>query len=339
MRSYLHWSALVLALVSLRGPAPELTLVTDEAEAALAILDLRAAGKPIPGAAWHRLFRTEGYRRLRAREHAMGREFEDSAFRAFLTSDSLLQRRPALHRTLREWRAARFDDAGRRALAYLPAGTPLRARVYLLIKPRTNSFVFEPDTDPAIMLYLDPSRTRAQLENTVAHELHHVGYAGACSSPDAPADTAVSAARQWLGAFGEGVAMLAAAGGPQVHPHAVSPAADRERWDRDIGNAASDLRRVEAFLLDVLDRRIAQDSVTRAGMSFFGVQGPWYTLGWLMATTVERRAGRAALVGALCDPPALLAAYDVAAGRGDARPPLPRWSPALLARLTPAAAR
>ncbi|HEU4525868.1 MAG TPA: DUF5700 domain-containing putative Zn-dependent protease, partial [Gemmatimonadales bacterium] len=244
---------------------------------------------------------------------------------------------PALRRALLHWKAARYDEAARRALAYLPAGTPIRARVYLLIKPRTNSFVFEPTTDPAIMLYLDPTRTRAQLENTVAHELHHIGYAAACDSPtDAPADSTVATALQWLGAFGEGVAMLAAAGGPEVHPHATSPAEDRARWDRDVANASGDLQKVEAFLRDVLDRRVTDpDSIARAGMSFFGVQGPWYTLGWVMASTVERSGGRAALVNVLCDPAELLAAYNAAArGPGDA---LPLWSDTLLARLTPEA--
>ena len=213
MRSYLQLSALVLAIATPSPVGPELTIVTDQAEAALAILELRQAGSPVPDTAWRRLFESEGYRRLKARETAMGREFEDSTFRAFMTSDTLLRRAPALRRTLRDWRTARLDEAGRKALAYLPAGTPIRARVYLLIKPRINSFVFEPSTDPAIMLYLDPSRTRAQLENTLAHELHHIGYAAACgSTPDAVEDSAVSTARQWLGAFGEGVAMLAAAG-------------------------------------------------------------------------------------------------------------------------------
>jgi hypothetical protein len=337
MRSCLHRSALLLALAQPPIPGPDLTIVTDEAEAALAILELRMAGRPVPGEAWRRLFESEGYRRLKAREAAMGRAFEDSTFRAFLASDTLLRRAPALRRTLHEWRAAQLDEAGRKALAYLPPVTPIRARVYLLIKPRTNSFVFEPATDPAIMLYLDPMRTRAQLENTVAHELHHIGYAAACrSSPDADADSAVSIARQWLGAFGEGVAMLAAAGGPELHPHAASPEEDRARWDRDVANASADLRRVESFLIDVLDRRVADpDSIARAGMSFFGVQGPWYTLGWTMASTVERDAGRAALVRLLCDPVALLEAYNAAARR-QAGSGLPRWSDALLARLTPA---
>jgi hypothetical protein len=336
MRSCTPGFALVLALATPSVP-PDLTIVTDQAEAALAILDLRSAREPVPEEAWGRLLESEGYRRLKAREAAMGRAFDDSTFRAFLGSDTLLRRAPALRRTLHEWRSARLDEAGRRALAYLPAGTSVRARVYLLIKPRTNSFVFEPATDPAIMLYLDPSRTRAELENTVAHELHHIGYATACrSTPDAPADSAVSTARQWLGAFGEGVAMLAAAGGPDVHPHATSPEPDRVRWDRDVANAAADLGRVEAFLLDVLERRVTDpDSIGRVGMSFFGVQGPWYTLGWVMASTVERDAGRTALVGLLCDPVSLLRAYNAAAARRPAGEAPPRWSEALLARLSP----
>jgi hypothetical protein len=336
MRALPYLSAL---LVTLGGPAPrdpDLAIVTDQAEAALAILEAQVARRAVPEAAWDRLFASEGYRRLKAREAAMGRAFEDSGFRAFLTSDTLLPRTSALRVALREWRAAELGKASRRALAYLPAGTRIRAKVYLLVKPRTNSFVFEADTDPAIMLYLDPARTRAQLENTIAHELHHIGYAAACSSSPDVSDSAVVTARQWLGAFGEGVAMLAAAGGADFHPHAASPPEDRERWDRDVANAGADLKRVEAFLLDVLDRRVTDpDSIRTAGMSFFGVQGPWYTVGWVMAAAVERHAGRPALLASLCDPVLLLEAYDgAAAGRPESRP-LPRWSASLLRRLTP----
>jgi hypothetical protein len=335
MRSYLQLFGVVLALSGAPASPLDLTIITDEAEAALAILELRAADKSVPPDAWRRLFESEGYRRLKARETAMGRAFEDSTFRAFLVSDTLLARAPSLRRSLRHWEAAQFEEAAGKALAYLPRGTPIRAKVYLLIKPKPNSFVFEADSDPAIMFYLDPSRTRAQLENTVAHELHHIGYAAACrSSPDAAADSAVSTARQWLSAFGEGIAMLAAAGGPKIHPHATSPLEDRARWDRDLANAPADFRRVETFLLDVVDRRLADpDSISRVAMGFFGVQGPWYTLGWLMGATVERDAGRAGLVGLLCDPVDLLTAYNAAARR-DGRARLPLWSDALLARLT-----
>lgn len=320
---------------ALQGPADELTLVTDEADAALAILAERQRGRtPAPGL-WDRLFASEGYRRLKAREAAMGRAFDDSSFRAFLWSDTLLARAPALVGTLGAWRRVSLSAARARALAYLPAGARLRARVYLLIKPRTNSFVFEPETDPAIMLYLDPSHTAPQLENTIAHELHHIGYAGACAdSEGSGADSTVAMARRWLGAFGEGVAMLAAAGGPDVHPHAVSPPDERARWDRDVADAPAGLRRVEGFLRDILERRLVDaDSIRQAGMAFFGVQGPWYTVGWLMASAIERADGRAALVATLCDPVGLLRRYNQAAGPPGASR-LPRWSDDLLARLS-----
>jgi hypothetical protein len=144
------------------------------------------------------------------------------------------------------------------------------------------------------------------------------------------------AASDWIGAFGEGFAMLAAAGGADVHPHATSPPADRERWDRDVANAEPDLHRVEQFLLDILDGRLKDpDDVREVGFSFFGVQGPWYTVGWLMAVTIERTLGRAALIEAFCDPPSLFATYNEAARRASPGPtsPLPTWSDALLRRL------
>ena len=50
-----------------------------------------------------------------------------------------------------------------------------------------------------------------------------------------------------IGAFGEGFAMLAAAGGPDVHPHAVSSPEERARWDKDMLNFNDDLKKVECF--------------------------------------------------------------------------------------------
>jgi hypothetical protein len=198
-----------------------------------------------------------------------------------------------------------------------------------MIKPRTNSFVWEVLTDPAIFLYLDPSLTPAQLENTVAHELHHIGFASIAGSTDSVLSAlpdSVRPAAEWLGAFGEGVAMLAAAGGPEVHPHAASAAADQARWDTDLANFTADLRKVERFFLDVIGGRLAGDATRSVAAEFYGVQGPWYTVGWKMAVTVERRFGRAALIECLRDPRRLLARYNAAAGDS-----LARWSPALLA--------
>ena len=293
--------------------------------------------QPVAAADWQRLFATQGYRRLQERESALGRAFTDSSFQAFLLQDTLAAQEPALAATVASWRDLDLAGAARRALAYLPASTTIRATMYPMIKPRPNTFVYGPGADRGIFVYVDPSLSRAKLENTLAHELHHIGYATACAgAADSARAPAVQTARTWLGAFGEGVAMLAAAGGPGTHPHAVSSAEERARWDDDVADVGPDLRRVETFLLDVLDGRLSDpDSVQRTAMSFFGVQGPWYTVGWTMATTIETVYGRPHLVAALCDPPALLAAYNSAAEARNAATGamLSLWSDALLARL------
>ena len=313
-----------------------LTLDTSEAEAVLAILAGRQAHRAPDSADWRRLFGSVPYVRLRAREAGMGRAFADSDFARFVLSDTLAERAVALRQTLDDWRRADLTSAAERAFAYLPPDAVIRAGVYPVIKPHTNSFVFEPTTDPAIFLYLDPAETRAQFENTVAHELHHIGYA----SVEARFDSAIAglapdprAAAEWMGAFGEGFAMLAAAGGPDVHPHAESPAAERARWDGDVANFGRDLPTLERFFLDVAHGRLRTPADRQqAGMQFFGVQGPWYTVGWKMAVVIERRFGRARLIECMLDPRALLVTYnraaaDLARGGGER---LPLWSDELL---------
>lgn len=338
------WGALALSWLGATGVAGQgadtarlrLRVVTDEADAVLAVLEKRAAGRPVEAVDWARLLGSEGYRRLKEREHAMRRPLDDSTFRAFVLSDSLLARAPALRRTLEAWRRADPSAAASLAFAYLPAGARIHATVYPVIKPRGNSFVFDVERDPAIFLYLDPAVDRAQFENTLAHELHHIGYGTVCDDAFADVPEPTRTALHWLGAFGEGLAMLAAAGGPDVHPHATGPVADRERWDRDVARFGPDLAAVQAFLLDVLDGRLRDAAAIRGkAMSFFGVQGPWYTVGWKMAATVERELGRPRLLAAICDPRRFLAAYDEAAALLERRTGerLARWSSELLRRL------
>lgn len=93
-------------------------------------------------------------------------------------SDSL--DRPLLEATLNKWLRVDPSAAAKKALAYLPPATKIRARTYPVIKPRSNSFVWDVRTNPAIFLYLDPTVADAQFERTLAHELHHIGMAAAC---------------------------------------------------------------------------------------------------------------------------------------------------------------
>lgn len=81
--------------------AVDVRLVTDEADAVLAILAKRKANQPIADGDWQRVFQSEGYVRLQQRELSMKRSFEDADFRAFVLSDQLLGRADALVETLR----------------------------------------------------------------------------------------------------------------------------------------------------------------------------------------------------------------------------------------------
>ena len=220
----------------------EVRIDSGQADAVLAIL----------GGAdqWSRLWKTEGYARLKKRDTEMGRAFTDSEFREFVESADLKMRSNALSTTLNAWKQADMESIGRRVGSYLPQGAELKATVYIVIKPRSNSFVYELSTNPAIFLYLDPGKTRAQFENTVAHELHHAGLASVSRQTEdklAGLPSNIRSAVHWLGAFGEGLAMLAAAGSPDIHPHHDSAAEERMRWDRDLKNLQQDMQAIEAF--------------------------------------------------------------------------------------------
>jgi hypothetical protein len=312
-------------------------LVTDEAEAVLNVLAKRKANQSIAETDWQRIFQSEGYVRLKKRETSMQRSFEDADFKTFVLSDELAQRAPSLEETLVRWKSADVSGAARLALAYLPKDAQIRAKIYPVIKPRENSFVFEVDSDPAIFLYLDPAKTREQFVNTLAHELHHIGYGSSCpaaSTSEEIKKLPVNAqiALKLVGAFGEGFAMLAAAGGPDVHPHAVSPANDRARWDKDVANFDEDLKKVEQFFLDILGNKLTEDQIQKTAFSFFGIQGSWYTVGWKMSVVIEKTFGRAKLIECFCDQRKLLATYNEAAAkynRSSAKP-LALWSKSIV---------
>ena len=312
-------------------------LVTDEAEAVLAILAKRQANQPVTDADWQRVFESEGYVRLKKREIAMQRSFEDAEFKTFVLSDQLAARAQALAETLERWKHADVTRSGRLALTYLPRDARISAKIYPVIKPRENSFVFDVDTDPAIFLYLDPNVNREKFENTLAHELHHIGYGSTCPTKETETEIAklpanTQKALKWIGGFGEGFAMLAAAGGPDVHPHAVSNLEERTRWDKDLANSNDDLKKVEKFLLDTLEGKLTDEQIQTTGYSFFGIQGPWYTVGWKMAVVIEKTYGRSKLIDCFCDQRQLLATYNQAAEKHNrsAKKPLALWSNRLI---------
>lgn len=313
--------------------AVQLQVDTSEGDALLSIMALRASEKAVMDSDWERLFGSEPYRQLKRREEAMGGGFEDESFREFVLSDELLERTEGLERALDICKQADLEASARAALAYLPSHARIQVRIFPMIKPVKNSFVFGGRDDPMIFIYLDSSLVLEQFENTMCHELHHIGYenvAGVDASlEELPAEARTAAS--WMGAFGEGMAMLAAAGSPDVHPNAHSSPEDRERWDRDMANLGEELQSVESFLLDVIDGRLAGDEqIRQKAMNFFGVQGPWYTVGWKMSALVEQCYGREVLIECMLDPRHLLATYNSAVAVSGDNDKLPLWSARLL---------
>lgn len=315
----------------------QLQLNTSEADAVLAILAKHTARQTLSDADWQKLFSTEPYVRLKKREAELHRDFTDEQFKSFVLSQETMKRAPDLQRTLDEWRRADLNAAARRVLAYLPGASVIHAKVFPVIKWQTNSFVYENTTDPTIFLYLDPAEGQERFEIIVAHELHHIGL----SSNDKAYEQAITAlppgpraAAEWMGAFGEGLAMLAASGSPDTDPVATYTPDLQAEWKRDMANFNSDLKKVQEFFTAVAEDRVSDPAeIRKRGFEFFGSIGPWYSVGYKMAVVVEKRYGRAALIACMLDFRKLLASYNRAAAEQNARDgeQLPLWSTQLLA--------
>jgi hypothetical protein len=328
---------IAFALLSLAILAPgrqgEVHLITDEPEAVLRILSMEANGPFVPEASWNELFATDGYKRLKAREAGMKRKFEDADFRVFVESKELVARRAEFQKALETWKRADVGECQRRALDYLPKGADIRAKVYVLIKPKTNSFVWDTQKDPAIMLYLDPSSPLEAFAGTVAHEMHHIGYSNSCPSKEFQSwldkqSQSKQTAYMWLGAFGEGAAVLAAAPGLDAAPQATAKKEVKDDWEKGMAHQPEQFKAVEEFFLSVCKGELTAEKAQAKATEFYGIVGPWYTVGYTMMTTIERAYGRERLIACYLDPRLLLATYNDAARK--LKTGLPVWSDKLI---------
>ncbi len=322
------------------GPRVDVQIVTDQVDAALRILEQYGSGNEVTETEWEALWESTGYRRLAVRQASFGDENTQQRLKEFLSSADALELLPRLRQAAADWKAMDVAVAAELVAAYTPQGLPLRATVFPVIKQQPNSFVVDLDSDPAVFMYVGEEVTPEQLTNTLAHELHHVGTAG-CPDP-ADHDSRGPEVRRvidWLSAFGEGIAVLAAAGGPDVHPHANSPSNQWVVWERDIANFNHDLARIETFFQGILDGTIPDDTQRAQLFTFINTdevpQGAFYTVGWKMAALIEREYGREILVAAICDPRQLLSRYNavVAEYPRDEGAGLARWSPGFLRAL------
>src|SRR5665811_1599973 len=113
--------------------------IRDRADMVLAILARKAEGQTASESDWQKLFATEPYIRLKKREAGLKRDFTDEDFKTFVSSPDLAARADALRHTLANWKKADLTASAVRVLAYLPEQARIRAKVFPVIKPITNS--------------------------------------------------------------------------------------------------------------------------------------------------------------------------------------------------------
>ena len=171
-----------------------------------------------------------------------------------------------------------------RSLEYLPPQANIRADVYFVIQPQGNSSAFEPDTPAAaIFLKVNPkSKTLEEQGNTLAHEAHHLGLASVQDVYKREISSLPENARQaawWMGNFREGMAVLAAAGSPDVHPQSDLPECYRLAWDLEAERFAAHLNELNQFFLDTIHGDLLNEADMHEARTFFGYSGSWYTVG------------------------------------------------------------
>lgn len=321
-------------------PAPpvQLTIDASEAEQALFLIEKQLNHKDISAEDWQKLFTSLPYKKLKAREATFGNSFSDEEFKEFLLSESAAKRYPEWKQALVEAKRTNLLAIGKNILAWLPDGSSIHAQVLLEIKPKHNSFIWKQDREaPSIFLNLE-NKTQAQVENTILHECHHLGMESlepqqesAIEGLPVPTRTAV----RWLRAFGEGEAMLAAAGSVDRHPHWMDDGVARARWDSDMLHLNSDLKAIQGLMIDILDGKFKDDKeIAAKAAPFWGYQGAWYTLGYEMSALVEKQKGRQALKECLLDPRKLLIQYNEIAKKANADGAnLALWEDSFLSRL------
>lgn len=314
---------LILAVLWVRSAIAQpsdrvvLTLDSSEAEAVLAILDKRALHETVTEADWQRVFMSKPFRRLEQHEASVSQPLTNQQFMEFVTT--LDASRQPLREVLRQWESLDLQAVAQRPRVYLPPQATIRAEVYPVIDATSGSFVFEPDAPtPAIFLHVEPkTKTREELENTFAHEAHHLGLASVQAAYKQQISSLPENARQaawWMGNFREGAAVLAAAGSPDVHPMGAFPERIQQEWDREAGHFADDVAELNQFFLDTVHGDLRNDAVAHESRVFLGHgMGPWYTGGYRMAVTIEREFGRPALVATYVDPRQFIARYNEAA--------------------------
>lgn len=281
-----------------------INFIYDEIEAVISIID-RGIDGSLYDTDWIRLFESQGYQLLKKRESKMGTPFTDEAFQTFMITLIKKKLIEPYQLSLRRFKDIDLNLIQKMVMAYLPEKSVFNTTVIPIIKPKKNSFVHRIEGESYLFIYLEPNDLKARLENKLIHELHHIGL-DSVYDPSKYFDLGVQAKKliEWTNAFGEGFAMLAAAGGPGYHPVPFDDEAGRV-WDENIRNYQVDFDKIQQFLFNILEDKFQNEKeLMEKGMELMmnnGGQGSWYTVGWRISVIIEEILGRTVLIKCMED--------------------------------------
>lgn len=322
--------------------------IYDQVECVLKILGKMHNNETITQSDWEDLFLSKGYQWLAKRDDDMYeklkiKETNESDFKSFLLGEgqvskyenflrshgiskssdieSFILERPLkdYENFLRAYKLFKSIDIERIILDtknYLPKDAKIETYIIPVIKPLNNSFVHTIENTLVLFLNLTPDISKEKLENTLIHELHHIGFANV-HKPEKYKYLSEQAQMliEWTTSFAEGFAMLAAARGPDNHPNKYYKI-QKELWDVNIKRFNEDFSKIENFLLKILNEEFPDnEELYKEGFELMtnnGGQGSWYTVGWKVAVVIEKVEGKERLLECMSDLTKLYSTYNEA---------------------------
>ena len=125
--------------------------------------------------------------------------------------------------------------------------------------------------------------------------------------------------------------MLASSGSPDIEPYKHSAKEVKDAFKNGVATNAERMRTLQAFFIEVLDGKLDEEQSLAKAMEFYGMVGPWYTTGWVMACAIDREFGRQKLLDCYLDPRLILPTYNAAAKKAGN---LPIWPDEFVSRFS-----
>ena len=289
-------------------------LVLDQIKTTINILNKNDKDENITNDDWNSLFTTKGYQMLKQRGKDMDNNFADSGFKEFLLDEETSSYLENYKNSLNRFLDIDLDYLILKTKKYLPQSAEINTAIIPVIKPDPNSFVHSINNRLLLFIYLEPNISKDKLENKLIHEFHHIGLDDIYNKSDYShlIDSAQKMI-EWTNAFGEGFAMLAAAGGIDKHPNNFSEES-KKLWDKNMKNFNTDFKKIENFRLNILYDNFHNDKeIYNKGFEIMvnnGGQGSWYTVGYKVAKVIEKTANRKVLIDCMDDLTKLYTVYN-----------------------------